>query len=101
MQPIDDGLLRAYLDGDPVLDDAARSRISAALAEQPALAGRLAALRADTDAVQTAFARFAPPEPDAMHRERAYRRIQTRLTTERHTSFVTSIKERVADMTNY
>ncbi len=101
MQPIDDGLLRAYLDDDPVLDDAARDRITAALVEQPALAGRLATLRADTDAVQITFARFVPPEPDAMHRERAYRRIQTRLTTERHTSFVTSIKERVADMTNY
>jgi hypothetical protein len=31
MQPIDDGALRAYLDGDPALDDAARARIAAVL----------------------------------------------------------------------
>ncbi len=101
MQPIDDGLLRAYLDGDPVLDDAARGRIAAILVEHPTLAERLAALRADMTAVESAFARFALPEPDAAHRERAYRRVQTRLTTERHASFVTNIKERFADMTNY
>jgi len=101
MQPIDDGLLRAYLDGDSVLDDTARDRIAAALVEQPTLAGRLAALRADAAVVDGAFARFAPPEPDAMHRERAYRRVQTRLTTKRHASFAMNIKERVADMTNY
>ena len=100
MQPIDDGMLRAYLDGDPVLDDAARGHIAAALVEQPALTERLATLRADAAAVDAAFAPFAMPEPDAAHRERAYRRIQTRLTTERHTSFVTNIKERFADMTH-
>jgi hypothetical protein len=99
MQPIDDGMLRAYLDRDPVLDDSARGRIAAALVEQPTLTQRLAALRADATAVDAVFASFATPEPDAAHRERAYRRIQTRLTTERHTRFVTTIKERFADMT--
>ncbi len=99
MQPIDDGMLRAYLDGDPVLDDGARNRIAAALVEQPALTERLAALRADATAVDAMFAPFTTPEPDAAHRERAYRRIQTRLTTERHTRFGTTIKERLTDMT--
>jgi len=98
-QPIDDGMLRAYLDGDPVLDDAARGRIAAALAEQPALTKRLALLRADATAVEVAFAPLATAEPDGAHRARAYRRIQTRLTTERHTNLATTIKERVADMT--
>ena len=98
MQPIDDGMLRAYLDTDPVLDDTARIRIAAALVEQPTLAARLMALRTDTATVDAAFAPFAMPEPDAAQRERAYRRIQTRLTTEGHTSFVTNIKERFADM---
>jgi hypothetical protein len=101
MQLIDDGMLRAYLDGDPVLDDAARTQIAAALARQPALADRLAALRADVGAVDVAFAGFAAPEPDAAHLERAYRRVQTRLTTERHTSLIGSIKERFDAMTNY
>ncbi|MCA1666422.1 MAG: hypothetical protein LC793_03295 [Thermomicrobia bacterium] len=101
MQPIDDGMLRAYLDDDPALDDGARNRIRAALVAQPALAARLATLRTDATAVDAAFAAFAMPEPDAAHLERAYRRIQTRLTTERHTSFVTMIKERLTDMTNY
>ena len=100
MQPIDDGMLRAYLDDDPVLDDGARRQIAAALVEQPRLTERLAALRADATAVEAVFAPFATPEPDAAHRERAYRRIQTRLTTERHTSFVTMIKERLTDMTS-
>ncbi len=99
MQPIDDGMLRAYLDDDPVLDDGARGRITAALVAQPALAERLAALRTDATAVDAAFAPLALPEPDAARRERAYRRIQARLTTERHTGFVTSIKEKFADMT--
>ncbi len=101
MQPIDDGMLRAYLDSDPVLNDMARGQIAAALVEQPALAGRLAALRADAAAVDGMFARFALPEPDAAQMERAYRRVQTRLTTERHASFATTIKEKVADMTTY
>jgi len=101
MQPIDDGMLRAYLDGDPVLDDAARTRIAVALVEQPALADRLAALRADAGMVDAAFAGFAAPEPDAAHLERAYRRVQTRLTTERHTSLIGNIKERFDAMTNY
>ncbi|HEY8291630.1 MAG TPA: hypothetical protein VIG44_04040, partial [Thermomicrobiales bacterium] len=100
MQPIDDGMLRAYLDSDPVLDDGARGRIAAALVEQPTLTERLAALRADATAVDALFASFATPEPDAAHRARAYRRIQTRLTTERHTPFVTTIKERITDMTS-
>ncbi|MHB8644769.1 MAG: anti-sigma factor [Thermomicrobiales bacterium] len=100
MQPIDDGMLRAYLDGDPVLDDAARGRIAAALVEQSTLAERLIVLRADATAVEAAFAPLAMPEPDAAHRERAYRRVQTRLTTERHTRFLTTIKERITDMTN-
>jgi len=99
MQPIDDGMLRAYLDGDPVLSDGARGRIAAALVEQPALAERLTVLRADATAVDAIFAPLTMPEPDAAHRERAYRRIQTRLTTERHASFVTTIKEKFADMT--
>lgn len=99
MQPIDDGMLRAYLDGDPVLDDGARGRIAVALVEQPALTERLAVLRADARSITAAFAPFAMPEPDSAHRERAYRRIQTRLTTERRTSFATTIKERFADMT--
>lgn len=99
MQPIDDGMLRAYLDGDPVLDDDARGRIVAALVEQSVLVERLATLRADARSVAATFAPFAMPEPDATHREHAYRRLQTRLTTERHTSFVTTIKERFADMT--
>ncbi|MGI8854484.1 MAG: hypothetical protein ACR2JW_01915 [Thermomicrobiales bacterium] len=101
MQPMDDGMLRAYLDGDPVLDDAARARVAAALVVQPALAERLAALRADATAVDAAFAGFATPEPDAAHLAHAYRRVQTRLTTERHTSLVESIKERFATMTTY
>lgn len=99
MQPIDDGMLRAYLDDDPVLDDSARRRIAAALVEQPTLTERLAVLRADATAVDAVFAPFVAPEPDAAHRERAYRRIQTRLTTENHTSFVTTIKEKFAGMT--
>ena len=99
MQPIDDGMLRAYLDGDPVLDDGARGQIAAAVVEHPTLAERLAILRADAMSIDAAFAPFATPEPDVAHRERAYRRLQTRLTTEHHTSFVTTIKERFADMT--
>ncbi len=99
MQPIDDGMLRAYLDGDPVLDDGTRSRIAMALVEQPALAERLAILRTDANRIDAAFAPFAMPEPDSAHRERAYRRLQTRLTTEHRTSFATTIKERFADMT--
>ncbi|MGI8688415.1 MAG: anti-sigma factor family protein [Thermomicrobiales bacterium] len=99
MQPIDDGMLRAYLDGDPVLDDGARGRIAAALVEQPALAERLTTLRADARRINAAFAPFAMPEPDSAHRERAYRRLQTRLTTEHYTSFMTTIKERFAEMT--
>jgi hypothetical protein len=101
MPPIDDGALRAYLDGDPVLGDAARARIAAALIEQPTLAARFAALRTDATAVDSAFAGFAAPEPDAAHLAHAYRRIQTRLTTENHTSLVESIKERFAAMTSY
>jgi len=99
MQPIDDGMLRAYLDGDPVLDNDARGRIAVALVEQPALTERLAILRADATRIDAAFAPFAVPEPDAAQRERAYRRLQTRLTAERHPSLVTTIKERFADMT--
>ncbi len=101
MQPMDDGALRAYLDGDPVLDDAARARIAAALVAQPALAERLAALRADATAVDAAFAGFAAPEPDAVHLAHAYRRVQTRLTTERRASLVENIKERFATMSTY
>ncbi len=99
MELIDDGMLRAYLDSDPVLNDDARGRVAAALVEQPALAERLAILRADARSIDAAFAPFAMPEPDSAHRERAYRRLQTRLTTECHTSFATTIKERFADMT--
>ncbi len=101
MQPIDDGMLRAYLDGDPVLDDGARGRIAAALVEQPTLAERLTILRTEANCIAATFAPFAMPEPDSAHRERAYRRIQTRLTTDHRTSFVTTIKERFADMRTY
>jgi hypothetical protein len=101
MPPIDDGMLRAYLDSDPVLNGAARARIAAALIEQPTLATRLAALRMDATAVGSAFAGFAAPEPDAAHLAHAYRRIQTRLTTENHTGLMETIKERFAAMTSY
>jgi hypothetical protein len=101
MPPIDDGALRAYLDGDPVLDDAARARIAAALVAQPTLATRFAALRAEATAVDDAFAGLAAPEPDAAHLAHAYRRIQTRLTTENHTGLMENITGRIAAMTNY
>lgn len=99
MQQIDDGILRAYLDGETILDDAARSRIAAAVAENPALAGRLAHLRADMGTVNAVYAALPSPEPDAAHRERAYRRIQTRIDTERNSGMVNSIKGRFATMT--
>ncbi len=76
-------------------------RIEAALVDQPTLAARLATISADATAVDTTFSAFAAPEPDTAHLERAYRRIQTRLTTERHTGFITNIKERLAAMTEY
>ena len=100
MQQFDDGMLRAYLDGDATLDDATRTRIAAASETDAALAGRIAELRADIAAVDTAFAAFPHVEPDAAHLERALHRARTRIDTERHTSFVSTIKERFVAMTN-
>ena len=100
MQQFDDGILRAYLDGDAVLDEALRARIAAALADDDALAARLTALRADADAVESAFAAFPVEEPDAAHLQRAYRRIQTRLTTEPHAGIIRNLKEKFVTMTS-
>jgi hypothetical protein len=99
MQQIDDGILRAYLDGETILDDAARDHIAAAVAANPALAGRLAHLRAEMGAVNAVYAALPSPEPDATHRERAYRRIQTRIDTELNAGMVNSIKGRFTTMT--
>lgn len=101
MRAIDDGTLRAYLDNDPVLDDAARARIAAAIVESPTLAERLSMVRADVLAVDATFAALTMPEADAAQIERAYHRVQTRLHTERYTGFIGSIKERLTAMSEY
>src|SRR5437660_1602240 len=100
MQQFDDGILRAYLDGDAVLDEALRARIATALADDGALAERLIVLRADAAAVDAAFDAFPVTEPDAAQLQRAYRRIQTRLNTEPHSGIIESIREKFATMTS-
>lgn len=98
MTHLDDGTLRAYLDRDPSLSDGTRTQIALALVTDAALAARVADLHAQTDAVGRAFAPLAAPPLSTVEVERAYRRLQTRLTVERPTTFLDNVKETVTTM---
>ncbi len=96
----DDGTLRAYLDHDPILGDAARIEIEAALVRDPALVAHVATLRMQRDTVASAFAPLAAPPLTTVQVEQAYLRIlRTPAVSAHPVSFVDRTKETVTAMT--